>query len=67
MYNDSLLPLAARLSKPEITRASNVEWSDGKWVATDVRNGEVIAAEPTRQEALNVEHRVIESNLASYA
>ena len=67
MHHDSLHPLAERLGELEINRASNVEWSGTAWQATCVSTGEVFAEAPTRKEALQKEHTVIESRLLEYA
>jgi hypothetical protein len=69
VYNDRHLGLARRLGhdNPNIDRASNVEWDGKAWVATSCRTGEVLATEPTREQALKKEVAAIESNLAAYA
>lgn len=73
MYNDRLLPLAERLGTPVITRASNVEWEGAscQWQArgaeTGPKSGELLAAASTREEALRLEHKAVESDLPSYA
>ncbi len=68
VYNDGLLPVADRLGGvKDITRASNVEWNGTAWVAQSCATGEVLATEPTRQEALKKEVAAIESNLKAYA
>ena len=70
MYNDRLLPIAARLggaNTMSVERASNVEWEDGEWVARDVNTNEKLGAGKTRDEALRMEHVAVESNLAAYA
>lgn len=67
MYNDNLRNLMHRLGgTPEVTRASDVEWVGGKWVATEKKSSEVIAVADTREEALRGEHLVIESRLTEY-
>lgn len=68
VYNDGLLPVADRLGGvKDITRASNVEWNGTAWEARSCATGEVLAIEPTRQEALKKEVAAIESNLKAYA
>lgn len=67
VYSDKLLPVAARLGEKTITRASEVEWQGNAWEARSRVTGEILATEPTRQEALQKEVQAIESNLAAYA
>ena len=68
VYNDRLLPLAARLGDENtIDRASNVEWNGTAWEAKSCATGEVLAVEATREQALKKEVAAIESNLPAYA
>jgi len=67
VYSDALLPVADRLGEKTIDRASDVEWQDGAWEAKSRQTGEILAREPTRERALQLEVKAIESNLAAYA
>ena len=69
MYDDRLLSLARRLgfNAPQVKRASHLIWNGKGWVAfstADTRD--VLAEDPTRAGALQKEHQVVESNLATY-
>lgn len=64
VYNDALrkLPVWGN-TQPE--RASNVEYEDGNWVARLIRNNEVIARGPCRDEVIKQEVKVIQERLAN--
>lgn len=67
MYNDGLLPVMSRAGDAQVTRASNVEWVNGRWEGRDAHTGELLCHGKTREEALKMEHAVVESRLANYA
>ena len=67
MYSDGLLPVMARAGEAQVSRASNVEWVNGRWEGSDAQTGELLCHGPTREQALRMEHEVVESRLHRYA
>ena len=66
VYDDRLLPIYEVLGVPQITRASVVEYDHERrqWVARACdRQGSLIAAAPTRAQAIALEVKALESRL----
>lgn len=61
VYNDDLQKARDVLGKPDVKRASNVEWDENRelWVAKLKDTGEILAEGPNRAEVVKEEVRVL--------
>jgi hypothetical protein len=68
VYDDRQQGLYARLGgTPEVRRAGQVEWENGRWTARAADTGELWAEGTFREDVLAKERQAVESQLPRYA
>lgn len=63
VYDDRLLPIYRALGVVAVSRASNVEFEGGQWVARSVSTGRVLGSSPDRRDAIKQEIEALERGL----
>lgn len=66
VYDDRFLPLLEALGTLQVTRATDVEFEDGEWVARLCSTGDVITRGLSRNEVITQEVKWLEDNNVPY-